>query len=390
VTADPVTGRPRFGVEAYRDGTQRRNLLSQTDLVWQVDTGGIGHVLLAGFEYADQETGSQRINGAFATGDPASPLTSRAAVPLTDPVVTPPVAAWTVARSTEGRADALAFYVQDQVSLGERFDVVAGLRYDRFELEVDNLLNGDRFRRTDDLWSPRLGLVWKPVEPLSVYGSYSRSYLPQSGDQFASLDLTSAALRPERFDNYEVGLKWDIRPALSLTATLYRLDRTNSRAVDPSSGDVVLTGAQRSRGVEIGLAGAITERWQVSGGYTLQEAKIRRATTACDPAARDCEVPLVPRHQFALWSRYDLSSRIGFGVGLYHQSKSFASISNEVVLPGFTRVDAAAYFTISEGIQAQINIENLFGEKYFATAHNDNNITPGAPTRALATLRFGF
>ncbi|HEV2746579.1 MAG TPA: TonB-dependent siderophore receptor [Allosphingosinicella sp.] len=390
VTADPATGRLLFGIEAYRDGTQRRNLLSQTDLVWNLRTGGVGHVILAGFEYADQDSGSQRTNGFFASGNPQSPLVTRIIIPLTDPVATPPIAAWTIARSSEGRATAHALYVQDQLSLGDHFDVVAGIRYDRFKLEVDNLLNGDEFSREDDLWSPRLGLVAKPIAPLSIYASYSRSYLPQSGDQFASLDLTTEALKPERFDNYELGLKWDIRPALSLTAAIYRLDRTNTRAVDPGSGDIVLTGAQRSEGLEIGLTGSITKRWQVSGGYTLQSAEVRRATTACDPAARDCAVPLVPRHQIALWNRYDVSSRIGLGLGLYHQSKSYASISNEVALPAFTRIDAAAYFAITDQVEAQVNVENLLGEDYFATAHNDNNISPGAPIRATATLRFGF
>jgi catecholate siderophore receptor len=383
VAANPATGGLELGVEAYRDGTQRRNLISQTDFVAKVQTGSVSHVLLAGFEFADQSTGSQRINGSFNGA-------ARAIVPLANPVSLPPLTAWTVARSTEGDANAYAVYLQDQVSFGDHFDLVAGIRYDRFELDVTNVLNGDRFGRSDDLWSPRLGLVFKPMEPLSFYVSYSRSYLPQSGDQFASLDLTTEALKPERFDNYELGAKWDLRPGLSFTAAIYQLDRTNTRAVDPTSGNVVLTGEQRSKGLELGISGAISDRWQVSGGYTLQDAEVRSATTACDPAVKSCDVPLVPRHQASLWSRYDLSDRFGFGLGIYHQSKSFTSISNAVRLPSFTRVDAAAFFRIADGIEAQVNVENLLGEDYFATAHNDNNITPGAPTRGTATLRFSF
>jgi catecholate siderophore receptor len=128
--------------------------------------------------------------------------------------------------------------------------------------------------------------------------------------------------------------------------------------------------------------------WKVSAGYSLQEAEVRSATTAC-PAA-NCEVAQVPRHTASLWNRYDVTSRIGLGLGVYHQSKSFASISNAVVIPSYARVDAAAFFEIADGVEAQVNVENLLGEDYFATAHNDNNITPGAPTTVRGTVRFRF
>jgi len=261
------------------------------------------------------------------------------------------------------------------------------LRYDRFDLEVVNLFNGQRFERSDDLWSPRIGLIYKPVEAASLYASYSRSYLPQSGDQFTSLNPTTEALEPEEFDNLEVGVKWELRPALVFTAALYQLDRSNTRAT-LDGGVTVLTGEQRSRGLELQVAGDISKRWHVNAGYALQEAEVRSATTAC--ASGSCEIPLVPRHQASLWTRYDLNARLGFGLGAYHQSRTFASITNAVVLPSYTRIDAAAFFAVTPDIRAQLNVENILGERYFATAHSDNNITPGAPTTVRATLRFGF
>lgn len=207
----------------------------------------------------------------------------------------------------------------------------------------------------------------------------------QSGDQFSSLDVTSAALEPERFDNYELGLKWDIRPTLNLTAAIYQLDRTNTRAADPNDpARTVLTGAQRSKGLELGLSGAITPQWQISAGYALQDATIRKTTSAA-PAGR--EVPLVPKQQASLWTRYDLTPRLGAGVGVYHQSRSFTSISNTAILPAFTRVDAAAFFKLTPQIEAQINVENLLNSDYFSSAYNDNNIMPGAPTTVRATVR---
>jgi catecholate siderophore receptor len=386
-----ANGARTVAIEAYRDETARENLFSQTDLVWKVATGPLSHTLLLGAEFGVQDTGNERINGFF-TGVPTTSNGRRAVVGLTDPFVTPavefragPAGAGNRAVATD--AELLAFYVQDQVAIGEHVDLIAGLRYDRFELAVENLFNGQVFRRTDDLWSPRLGLVVKPIEPVSIYASYSRSFLPQSGDQFLSLDLTSAALEPEKFDNYELGLKWDIRPTLSFTAALYQLDRTNTRA--PLTGGVVaLTGEQRSRGLELQLAGEIRRNWHFNAGYALQEAEVRTATTAC--ASGDCDVAQVPRHQASMWTRYDFSRALGAGLGVYHQSRSFASITNQVALPAYTRVDAALFWRITPQVQAQLNVENLLDERYFPTAHNDNNLTPGAPTTVKATLRFGF
>ena len=105
--------------------------------------------------------------------------------------------------------------------------MLLGVRYDNFEVDFLNRRTGARLETSDGLWSPRLGLVFKPQDNLSFYASYSRSYLPRSGEQMTSLSATTVSLEPEQFDNYEVGAKWNITPILGLTAALYQLDRTN-------------------------------------------------------------------------------------------------------------------------------------------------------------------
>jgi catecholate siderophore receptor len=385
-----VAGAPQVGIEAYEDATTRRNLISQTDLVWQVSTGPVRHVLLAGIEASGQRTRVEHINGFFDSGVAAVNGGRRTFVPLAERIVVPPVTfrSGTGYRLARSDADVLALYVQDQLSIGDHVDLIVGLRHDRFDLEVTDIPSASRFERIDGLWSPRLGLVLKPMAAMSLYASYSRSFLPQSGDQFGSLDLTLAALEPERFDNEEVGLKWDIRPTLNLTAAVYRLDRSNTRATDPADPSrTILTGAQRSEGLEVALTGQIRPNWKLSAGYAYTDAQIRR-TTAAAPAGR--KVALVPKHQASLWSRYDFNARLGAGLGIYRQSKSFTSISNTVVLPAFTRVDAAAYFQLTDAIEAQLNVENLLGTRYFVSAFNDNNIMPGGPTTLRGTLRFRF
>ena len=379
---------------AYNDILKRQNLFSQTDLVMEGDLGGLSHTLLLGFEVGRQDSVGRRVNGFFISAAAPNGVGS-ISVPLASPTIDAkliflPVntnAARTPSSFNEGEASILAFYAQEQLRISDRFEIVAGLRYDRFKLDVLNRNNGLTFSRTDDLLSPRLGIIVKPVPELSLYASYGRSYLPSAGDQFSSLDVTSESLKPERFDNYEIGAKWEPVPGLLATVALYRLDRTNTRALDPATNLTVLTGAQRSKGFEFSLERNITDRWQVSAGYALQKAEIVRSTAA---APRGREVPLVPRHQFSAWNRYNVTKQLGFGLGVIAATKSYASISNAVTLPGYARVDAAVFYELSDGIEAQINVENLLGADYFATAHNDNNIAPGAPTTARATLRFRF
>jgi len=392
----PVTPAPRAGdaqtiaIEAYTDPTDRRNLFSQSDLVWKVATGPLEHVVLAGIEISNQLTRNQRINGFFdGPGVTVNATRLRATIPFADPLPVPEVTfrAGSGNRSVRSILNVQSIYLQDQVSIGDHWDLIAGARVDRFALDVENQLAGQRFERTDTLVSPRAGLIYKPVESASVYFSYARSFLPQSGDQFVSLDLSLAALEPERFNSYEVGAKWDILDNLSATVALYRLDRTNTRAAGPTPGVILLTGRQRSRGLEFGLVGNITQQWQVSAAYTLQDAEITQTTTAA-PAGR--AVAQTPRHVFALWNRYDVVRRLGVGFGVYHQSQSFNTISNTSVLPSYTRLDAALYVPIVKGVEAQVNIENLTNARYFPTAHTDNNISTGAPVNARFSLNARF
>ncbi len=368
---------------AYNNRNNRQNLFSQTDLIWETRLAGIDQTLLFGFEVGREKSRNFRQTGTIIGGN---------TTPITDPTVDVDVIFAPAASDANNRtrATVAAAYVQDQLRLSDMFEIVAGLRFDSFKLRVNDLraVGGGVFSRQDNLWSPRLGLIVKPADNLSLYTSYSRSYLPQSGDQFSGLTDITEGLKPERFDNYEIGAKWEPIEGLLATAAVYQLDRTNTRATDPlDPSRVVLTGAQRSRGIEFGLERSITSRWLISAGYTLQKAEITKTTSA---APKGREVPLVPRHSFSLWNRYDFAHGIGAGVGVIARSKSYASISNAVSLPSYVRVDAALFYTLRRGIETQINIENLFGAHYFPSSNGDNNIAPGAPRTIKATVGYRF
>jgi catecholate siderophore receptor len=279
-------------------------------------------------------------------------------------------------------------YAQDQLALSDHWQLIAGLRYDRFDVRHHNNRTGATLRRTDEMISPRAGLVFKPVELVSFYASHSVSFLPSSGDQFSGLTDVTKALEPERFKNYEVGAKWDLADRLSLTAAAYRLDRTRTSAPDPTEpGRIVQTGSQRTKGFELGGSGSITSAWDVIVAYANQDAHVTSTTSAAAVGAR---VPLVPRNTLSLWNRFQVTRRFGVGMGADHQSDVFAAIDNKVTLPSFVELDGALYLDLARHVRVQAYLENLTGLRYYPTAHNNNNITPGSPRAIRVSLASSF
>ena len=245
------------------------------------------------------------------------------------------------------------------------------------------------FSGDDGLVSPRVGLVYKPIEPVSIYGSYSLSYLPRAGEQLGSLSVSNQALDPEEFRNYEFGAKWDVVPDFSLTAALYRLDRGNVVVPDPVDPALsLLVDAQRTKGFELGLNGYLTRAWNIAGGYAYQDGVITQSISATAQAG--AVLAQLPKHSLSLWNKYDFTPRVAAAIGLLSRDDVFAATDNTVVLPAWTRVDVAGFFNVTARVRAQVNIENLFDEDYYLNAHSNTNITPGSPraVRFALTTRF--
>jgi len=364
-------------LSSYSDPTTRENFIAQGNLIWDVTTGPLAHKILFGVEYGDQKSANSRINGTMSSS--TFNLATR---------VFPTVNFDLPNRNTVSDVQFFSAYVQDQISVGDHLDVVAGIRYDSFDIKgVDLFPLVDRpFARKDEKISPRIGLIFKPQENVSIYSSYSQSFLPRSGDQFLTLSTTQENLAPEKFTNYELGAKWDIRPDLNVTLALFQLDRSNATTPNPANPLTTINiGKTRTKGVELSVAGRITPNWQVHGGYSYQDAAL-----AGNDSVR---LGQVPKHQASLWNRYDFNDAFGAGVGIIHQSSQFAAIRTSATttrLPSFTRVDAALYYDVSEAVQVQLNVENLFDTEYFSDAHNNNNISTGAPINGRFTVRAKF
>ena len=379
-------------LDGYRDTTQRENLLLQFNVIGQFEAAGFEHTVLVGAEYGQQDTENARLDNFFtATSDDQQSFL------FSDPLVIPE---FTLTAPVRDRASDVTFtsaFVQDEIKLTDNWILVAGLRYDSFDIDVvdtievnDGADDGNNgFLSSDDTEvSPRVGLIYKPSEDVSIYASYSKSFLPRSGDQFLTLSLTSQALEAEEFENREVGVKWNISDALSLTAAYFEVDRENGAAVNPDDPETaVLTGTETT-GFEVQLVGYITEAWQITAGYSNLDGNQTRVSG--NGGFDGQELAQLPEHMYTVWSKYTLNDDWSAGLGFIYQSEQYASLSNNVELPDFARVDAAVYYNYSEDLTIQLNVENLFDEDYFPAAHNDNNITTGEPLNARISAQYRF
>jgi catecholate siderophore receptor len=366
----------RVTLSGYDHAIDRVNVFNQTDLIVERRAAGMTHVLLAGVEAGRQSQDELRHTAAPIANVPVG-----ASVQDADFAGAPMV----LNRSAAGAV--LGAYVQDQVAFAARWKAVAGVRVDRFAVTIDDHLpaNAD-FARTDLAASPRAGIIYQPDQRVSLYGSYSYTFLPSG--QTLGLAANTVDLGPENAKNYDVGVKADVlHRRLTVAGALFRLNRSNMKTVDPNDPTrLVLTGQQRTDGLTASAAGRVGTRLEVYGGYALFDARVTRTTTA---AAAGQRPGLVPRHQGSLWVAADLSSRIRVAGGVVSQTRTFTSFTNVVTLPGFTRLDASVFYSIKD-VTLSLNLANLTNVRYFPTANGDNNISPGAPRSVQLAIRSRF
>ncbi|SEO75126.1 catecholate siderophore receptor [Nitrosomonas oligotropha] len=377
---------------AYSNATKRENVFNQTNLLYSLNTGPIAHTLMAGIEVGRQETHNRRATGLFNNSLAMTSLP----VSFSNPITHVPITFRTRNGGRDGDVDALnrsvvnvtSLYIQDQIEIIPQLQAIVGVRYDLFEVDFQQK-NGlrEHLKTRDDLIAPRFGLIYKPITPVSFYATYSQAYVPRAGDQLTALNVTTETLKPEKFTTLETGVKWDMRPDLAFTAAVYQLDRTNV-INSVVGGQTFLTKGQRTEGVEVSLSGQLTSNWSVMGGYAYQVGEITSDIQGV--AKKGASVAELPRHTFSMWSRYDITPSIGAAFGVIHRDSMLASLTNRVTLPDFTRVDAALFTQFTKSFRGQLNIENLFNTKYFASAQNDFNIAPGSPIAIRATLIANF
>ncbi|MBW4551776.1 MAG: TonB-dependent siderophore receptor [Aphanocapsa sp. GSE-SYN-MK-11-07L] len=366
-----------FTDRSYSDN----NYFGQIDLLGKFNTGSISHQLLVGFDF-------NHFSENFRAFDAQMPLPPLDLFNLNYDIPAPElVPGFRFKQLTQS----YGVYFQDQITFSKNWKLLIGGRYDWVSNEFESLVDdADTPATSDGAFSPRIGLVYQPNDTVSLYASYSRSFLQTTA--FSS-DQT---FKPTRGTQYEVGIKTDfLDKKLSATLAAYQITKTNVTTPDPDPerallGFSIQTGEQRSRGIELDVVGELLPGWKVTAAYAYTDAKV----------TQDNSIPVgnwlygVPAHQASLWTTYEIQKGdlkgLGFGLGLFYVGERQADSANTLQLEGYLRTDAALYYRRG-GLRAALNVRNLFDTDYVSFADNSSTfVQRGAPFTITGSISWEF
>ena len=382
--ASGYSGGDTFTADGYKDPTERTNLIISGNIVNEFQTGSAKHTLLVGAEIIDTENENYRYNTFFITTEDDNEVFN-----ITRPINFGVNAAGVrtyndftadLKSSTESDIEVTSIYIQDQIDVTDKFKILLGGRFDNFDITVRDVKKGTSESREDEEFSPRAGLIFKPQENVSLYISYAESFLPRSGEQFKKLDANAARLDPDVYESTEIGVKWDIRPGLSFTASYFDSEQTVATRDSDTGENSEIVGLQVD-GIELELKGQVTEKLSLAIGYSDLDGE----------TAKGGEPREIPEYTASLWATYEVNDRFGIGFGVTAQGES--NIKNDkpgLILPDYTRVDFAAYYDLADDLSIQLNVENVTDELYFPHSHSTHQASVGEPLNARISLRKTF
>ncbi|WP_138503584.1 TonB-dependent siderophore receptor [Nostoc sp. PA-18-2419] len=367
----------RFFVRYYENSKfETDNYSLQTEVIGKFATGSIIHQPLLGIEL-------NRSDGPVIFRDVILPPLDIFSSVNNSVIPTDPLEATFKARL---RTDRLGIYLQDQVTLLDNLKLLVGGRFDFTEQKNDDLLAGTSISQSDQAFSPRVGIVYQPIPPISLYASYSSSFVPAIGNS-----ANGSTFEPTQGTQYEVGIKADLSNRLSATLAAYQITKTNVLTTDLNNPSFsIQVGEQRSQGIELDVAGEILPGWKIIAAYAYTDAEI---TEDNNPLLAGNLLNNVAKNTVSLWTTYEIQrgslQGLGFGLGLYYVGDRQGDLANTFVLPSYFRTDAALYYKRNNW-KAAINIKNLFDERYYETSQTRLVIYPGAPLTVLGTISWEF
>ncbi len=363
----------------YFAGGRYQRFFTNAEAIARFDTGSIGHQLLFGVEYRNDFEKPE-----FQFDDLYTPIN------VFDPVYTraPYEIAPTFFR--DDNINTISLYLQDQIEILPELKLLAGIRYDAVDQfrTVRNLGEArEEFDLKDDAFTPRFGIVYQPVEPVSLYASYTTSFNPSFG---ASRNADDSVFEPETGRQFEIGTKIDLSEQLSLNLAAFDIRRQNVTTDDPDNPLFsIQTGEVASRGIELNLGGEILPGWNMTAAYTYLDAFVSEDTT--DIVGN--RLANVPDNQFSLFTTYEIQqgdlAGLGAGLGLFYVSDRQGDLDNTFTLPSYFRTDASLFYK-RDNWRTQLNIENLFNTEYFASSGGRTSVNPGAPFGISASFSIDF
>jgi len=370
----------------------------QTDLTGIFKTGGIEHNILVGFEYGFESV-VQR--GVFSDAPPIN---------LYNPVYfsqTMPSAAALAANffnpndpdyfpiSGTTRLMTHGGYLQDQITLLPKLKLLAGVRFEGFTQKYDELDYDTHNRQSNVSALPRIGITYQVLQPLSLYASWSRSFSPTLAAQFGP---NGQPFVPEKGEQWEVGARTsELHGRLTSSLALYRIRSSNLLITNPGNPLAsIQLGEVESKGVEFDTSGRILPGWNVTLAYALNEATI--ISDPVYPVGNTLQN--APRHSGSIWTVYEIQHGalrgLSFGGGIQARTYRYVDPSDDVILPGYARVDATASYVFGPSHREEkryriaVNIQNLTNRLYYVSGNTPNSIFPGSPINALMEFQVRY
>ena len=378
-------------LDGYRDPTERTHMVINGHITSQFTAGGMSHTLLVGGEYIDTENENHRFNSQWSTsGSDKETFALPASGSRLDITANSANAATTVNfdqdlnNRTETDITATSFFVQDQIAINDKLQVLLGARFDDFELTLRDTKDPAAITSNDRNWdevSPRFGLIYKPQSNVSLYASSSETFMPRSGEQYKA--LKSSALDPDEYENTEYGVKWDVSESLSMTASMFEAESER----EASAGEDVFVALLEVDGFEIQVDGELSDRTSVSFGYSNMDGEADDGLDAYE----------LPETMYSLFINHQASERLNYGIGLTYQDESIIlqktgkrKSEPQPFMPDYTRIDASVSYTMSDDTTVRVIIENLADEDYYPHSHSTHQVSVGDPMNAKISLSRSF
>ncbi|MGE4315598.1 TonB-dependent receptor [Acinetobacter sp.] len=401
----------------------------QLALTGKFNTGALKHSFNLGAEYSDQETDRTQyiLNGLSTTGaeyNKCSP--ADIASGWCTSVQNPNRGPWTGSISTEGadqyntQTKSTSVYFLDSIEFNPQWILDLGLRWDKFDTEQTMTYGarnsavlgssttpptrqvGEQVKTESDtdFFTYQAGLTFKPVENGSIYASYATSANPvgvDAGDGSEGIGAAYSNLDPEESQTFEIGTKWDLlQDRLNLTAAIFRTEKQNARIqLSPTTYSNI--GESKVDGIELGLNGKITDKWDISAGYTYLDSEATkngvscRGTTCTDQTVfNGNQMPNVPKNSATLWTTYQVLPQLQLGAGATAMDKVYGDLANTKYVPGYVRYDAMARYNVNENVDLQLNVNNLSDERYFTKAYASHYATEAEGRSAVLSLNFKY
>ncbi|MBW4622489.1 MAG: TonB-dependent siderophore receptor [Cyanosarcina radialis HA8281-LM2] len=381
--SDFVDDRLITGYRIYAVNTTESDYNGQIDVVGKFKTGSISHQLVAGFDFNRRE-------GYRGLSDHPGNLPD---LDISNPNYNIPKPEFPATPFTDQTIDqTYGVYLQDQIAFSDNLKLLIGGRYDWVSASGYVPIDSDLPSQNDGAFSPRIGLVYQPSKNVSLYTSYSQSFRQSVGQ-----NPDNRAFEPTRGTQYEIGVKTDFLDGrLSATLAAYHLTKTNVLTADPDpilaqQGFQVQVGEQRSRGIELDVAGEILPGWNVVASYAFTDAEVTADNSI--PSVVGNRLIGVPENQASLWTTYEIQTGnlqgLGFGLGLFYVGERQGNLANSALMDDYFRTDAAIYYR-RNGFNAAINVRNLFNTDYLTRKFDSLYVLRGEPFSIIGSVSWEF